>query len=334
MFSFEHIEYLLGLFILIPLCLIFFNILYWKKKATKLLGDENLIAQLTKSYSAPRFNLKFVLVIACTILLVLAAANLRKPIPSGKEKKAGIDIMIALDVSKSMWAEDTKPSRLDAAKQFVSDLIDQLGDNRVGMVLFAGRAYLQMPLTSDFAVAKLYVSNASPDAVPVQGTVVGDALQLCNNSLDTKEKKYKAVVLISDGEDHDPHSTEVLRQLADNGVIVYTVGVGSVEGAPIMEPGASEYKVDINGQTVVSKLNETELMLIAQQTGGGYQHLDNAQLTANKMASVLNGMEKKAIESSAGMKQYTSFYNFFVLMTLLILIAEIFIPETKRKRAS
>ncbi len=121
--------------------------------------------------------------------------------------------MIALDVSKSMWAEDTKPSRLDAAKQFVSSLIDRMGDNRVGLVLFAGRAFLQMPLTSDLSVAKLYVSNASPDAVPMQGTVVGDALQLCENSLDTKEKKYKSVVLISDGEDHDPNSTNVLQAL-------------------------------------------------------------------------------------------------------------------------
>ena len=241
--------------------------------------------------------------------------------------------MIALDVSKSMWAEDTKPSRLDAAKQFISSLLDKLGDNRVGLVLFAGRAFLQMPLTSDFAVAKLYVTNASPEAVPMQGTVVGDALRLCENSLNTKEKKYKAVILISDGEDHDPHSTEILQQLADNGVVVNTVGVGSVGGSPITEPGTNTYKVDVNGQTVISKLNETELMQIAQQTGGIYEHLGNAEISATKIASVLNGMEKKVIENSGDTKQYASFYIFFVLMALLFLIAEIFIPETKRKTA-
>ncbi|MBV9961721.1 MAG: VWA domain-containing protein, partial [Parafilimonas sp.] len=179
--------------------------------------------------------------------------------------------------------------------------------------------------------AKLYVTNASPDAVPMQGTVVGDALQLCENSLDTKQKKYKAVVLISDGEDHDPHSTAVLQQLSDNGVIVYTVGVGSVDGAPIMEPGSNTYKTDINGQTVISKLNEGELMQIAQKTGGNYQHLDNAEMTSNKVAQALNGMEKKAIESNSNVKQYASFYYFFALIALLILVAEIFIPETKRK---
>jgi len=331
MLQFEHTEYLLGLFIILPIAFLFFGVLVWKKKVTKALGDENLVSQLTKNHSVKKFNLKFILITGSLALLIAAIANLRKPEPADKEKKAGIDVMIALDVSKSMWAEDTKPSRLDAAKQFISSLIDRMDDNRVGLVLFAGRAFLQMPLTSDFTVAKLYVTNASPDAVPMQGTVVGDALQLCENSLDTKQKKYKAVVLISDGEDHDPHSTAVLQQLSDNGVIVYTVGVGSVDGAPIMEPGSNTYKTDINGQTVISKLNEGELMQIAQKTGGNYQHLDNAEMTSNKVAQALNGMEKKAIESNSNVKQYASFYYFFALIALLILVAEIFIPETKRK---
>jgi Ca-activated chloride channel homolog len=331
MFSFEHTELLAGLLVLIPLAALFFSVLKWKKKASKNLGDETLINQLTKNYSSLRFNLKFILILVAISLLIISAANLRKPVAGEKENKAGIDVMIALDVSKSMWAEDTKPSRLDAAKQFVNSMIDRLGDNRIGLVLFAGRAFLQMPLTTDFSVAKLYVSNASPDIVPVQGTVVGDALQLCANSLNTKEKKYKAVVLISDGEDHDPHSTEILQQLADNGVIVNTIGVGSVEGAPIKEPGAADYKTDANGQTVISKLNETELMQIAQKTGGNYMHLDDAETIATQMANILNGMEKKAIETPGGTRQYASFYAFFVLAALLMLIAEIFIPERKRK---
>ena len=316
---------------LIPLAALFFFVLKWKKKVSRNLGDETLINQLTKNYSAIRFNLKFILILVAISLLIISAANLRKPVAGEKENKAGIDVMIALDVSKSMWAEDTKPSRLDAAKQFVGSLIDKLSNNRVGFVLFAGRAFLQMPLTTDFSVAKLYVSNASPDVVPVQGTVVGDALQLCANSLNTKEKKYKAVVLISDGEDHDPHSTEVLQQLADNGVIVNTIGVGSAEGAPIKEPGAADYKTDADGKTVISKLNETELMQIAQKTGGNYMHLDDAETTATQMANILNSMEKKAIETPGGTLNIASFYAFFVLIALFMLIAEIFIPETKRK---
>ncbi len=333
MFSFEHTEFLIGLLALIPLAVLFFSVLRWKKKAVKKLGDETLISQLTKNYSAPRFNLKFILILVAISSLIISAANLRKPAPGEKENKAGIDVMIALDVSKSMWAEDTKPSRLDAAKQFVSSMIDRLNDNRVGLVLFAGRAFLQMPLSTDFSVAKLYVSNASPDVVPVQGTVVGEALQLCANSLNTKEKKYKAVVLISDGEDHDPHSTGVLQQLADNGVIINTIGVGSVAGVPFKEPGAADYKTDAEGKTVISKLNETELMQIAQKTGGTYMHLSDAENTASQMASILNSMEKKAIQNKGSARQYASFYWLFILLALLMLITEIFIPETKRNTA-
>ena len=331
MLSFEHTEYLLGLLILVPLALLFFYVLIWKKKAKKSLGDEALIKQLIKNYSPRRYNLKFILLLITMALVILGAANLRKPVPGEKDRKAGIDVMIALDVSKSMWAEDVKPSRLDIAKQFTSSLIDRMVDDRVGLVLFAGRAFLQMPLTSDITVAKLYTANASPDAVPVQGTVVGDALQLCASSLDTKEKKYKAIILITDGEDHDPNSVKILEQLADNGVIVHTLGVGTAAGSPIMEPGAGEYKKDINGQTVISKLNEQELQLIAEQTGGSYWHLDNAGTTVNQVADKLGSMQKKAIETEGNVREYASLYPFFLIAALLMLIAEIFIPETKRK---
>lgn len=331
MFQFQHTEYLIGLAVIIPLALLFFSVVGWKKKVRKALGDETLINLLTKSYDAKKYALKFILITVSIVLLIIAAANLRKPTVGSNEKHAGIDVMIALDVSKSMWAEDVKPSRLDAAKQFVNNLIDNLGENRIGLVLFAGRAVLQMPLTSDFAVSKLYVSNASPDVVPMQGTVVGEALQLCSNSFNTAEKKYKAIVLISDGEDHDPNSTDILQQLTDKGVIVNTVGVGSVNGAPITEPGANSYKVDKNGQTVISKLNEAELQQIAQQTGGVYIHLENVGTATEGITGMIDGMEKKAIESGGGEKQYSSFYGLFVLLALLILIAEVFIPETKRK---
>ena len=330
MLSFQHIEYLYGLLLLVPLSLVFVLVLRWKRKVRKALGDEELVNQLTKQYSPRLYFIKFITVLLALALAIIAAANIRKPSSSGKEKKAGIDIMIALDVSKSMWAEDAKPTRLDKAKQFINLLIDQLGDNRVGLVIFAGRAYLQMPLTSDAVASKIFVSNASPDGVPVQGTEIGEALQLCNNSLDTKEKKYKAVILISDGEDHDPKSEKVLQQLSDEGVVVHTIGVGSADGSPIMEPGATEYKKDATGQTVISKLNELELQTIAQKTGGEYHHLDDATTAVNAVMTDLNGMEKKAIDAGNGEKQYTSFYAFLLLPAVLLLIAEIFIPERKR----
>ena len=334
MFSFQHIEYLTGLAILIPLVIIFRMALYRKVKVRKALGDAALIDQLTKRYSSQLYQLKFIVLLTALVFAIFALANFRKAAAGDNERKAGIDVMIALDVSKSMWSEDVKPSRLDKAKQFINLLIDRLGDNRIGFVVFAGQSFLQMPLTSDAVAAKIFVSNASPDAVPVQGTAIGDALQLCDNSFNTKEKKYKAVVLISDGEDHDNRSKNLLQQLYDHGVIVNTVGVGSPEGSPIIEPGTNSYKMDANGQTVITRLNEKGLQEIAQKTGGIYRHLDNGVVTSAEIMESLNNMDKKLIDNNINStKQYASFYPLFLALALLMLTGEIFIPETKKQTA-
>ena len=264
MLTFQNIEYLLALIVLIPLTLLFVRVLVWKKKVKKALGDAPLVDALTKNYSDRLYKLKFYILFAALVFGILASANLRKPSASGNDKAAGIDVMVALDVSKSMLSEDVKPSRLDKAKQLINLLIENLDDNRMGFVVFAGRAYLQMPLTTDLEASKIYVSNASPDIVAIQGTEIGDALRLCDRSLDTKEKKHKAVILISDGEDHDPKSEQAIKELYDHGVIVNTIGVGTPEGAPIKESGTDVYKTDANGQTVISKLNEAELKDIAE----------------------------------------------------------------------
>jgi Ca-activated chloride channel family protein len=332
MVSFENIEYLFALFIIIPLVMIFAFLLQQKKKIKKEIGDEILVNELVKNYSPALFNLKFLLLLLALVVGIIGAANLRRPIADTDGKRAGIDVMIALDVSKSMLSTDVKPSRLDLAKQCVNLLIDKLSDNnRVGLVLFAGQAFLQMPLTSDATASKMYVSNASPDAVPIQGTVIADALNLCDNSLNTKEKKYKAVVLISDGEDHDTKADDAAKQLYDHGVVVFTVGIGTAAGSPIIEPGTNTYKTDANGQTIITKLNEAGLTNIAKQTGGMYFYLDNSFSTANDVASALDGMDKKVI-SSGGNRQYASFAPLFIAIALLLLAAEIFIPETKKLR--
>ncbi len=331
MLSFENNTYLLGLLLIIPLTLLFVAVLRWKRNVRKELGDANLIDNLTNNYSPKLYNAKFIAVLIAIILGIIGLANLRKPANGDNEKRAGIDVIIALDVSKSMLSQDVKPTRLDKAKQCVSLLIDQLSDNRVGLVVFAGQAVLQMPLTSDVAASKLYVSNAMPDAVPLQGTNINNALEICSSSLDTKEKKYKAVVLITDGEDHNTKTKEILQQLYDDGVIVYTVGIGTKEGAPIIEAG-NVYKTDINGQTVISKLNPDELRTIAEKTGGIYYHLDNSETTATDLASQLNNREKKLINGQGGDHQYSSLYPAFAALMLLFLVAEIFIPEVKKRR--
>ncbi|RXK83446.1 VWA domain-containing protein [Filimonas effusa] len=331
-FSVERTDYLLGLTVIIPLVILFLLVLRWKKGVKKKLGDAHLIDLLTQNYSPRQYVLKFVVVILAIGVGVLAFANVRVPSSEDdKEKKAGIDVMIALDVSKSMLSEDVKPSRLEKARQFTNLLINKLGDNRVGLVLFAGKAYLQMPLTSDPEAAKLFVSNANPNAVPVQGTVIGDALELCDNSLDTKQKKYKAVVLISDGEDHDPKAHEILRQLNEHGVILHTIGVGTTEGAPIKEPGTFDYKRDENGHMVVTKLNEKELSDLAAKSGGTYHNLENAANTALDVAGSLSTMEKKAFLSGTGGSGYASIFPYLLAFVVLLLIAELFIPEVKKR---
>jgi Ca-activated chloride channel family protein len=330
MLSFQHTEFLLGVFVVIPISLLFFLVLRWKKKVTKQIGDEELVTALTRDYSPKYFNYKFILIVIALALCIVGAANIRTPAPGNTGNRAGVDVMVALDVSNSMLAQDIKPSRLDRAKQVLSRIIDKMGNNRMGLVVFAGQAFLQMPLTTDLAAAKLYVSNASPDAVPTQGTVIGDALKLCNSALDTKEKKYKAIILISDGEDHDQKVEAALKELQDNGVIVYAIGIGSPEGAPIFDPGINDFKKDENGNTVVSRLDEKDLQTIATQTGGQYQLFTNADEVADKELALINQMEKKQI-GGTGIRVYRSYFQWFLLVAVILLLFEIIIPERKMK---
>ena len=331
--EFENIEFLLGLFILIPLVLLFWYVIRWKRSARKKLGDARLVDLLTKDYSAQRYRLKVIIVLIALSLGIVALCNLRRPLQIRGTKANGIDVMIALDVSKSMLSQDEKPSRLDKAKQFINQLTDKLENNRVGLIVFAGQAYLQMPLTADATATKMFVGNASPDFIAVQGTNLSSALQLSDASLDTKEKKYKSVILITDGEDHEDKAIEVAKQLADHGTVLHTIGVGSAEGSPITEPGTNEYKRDENGQTIISKLNEDLLKQLAQTTNGTYHSLDNTETVSDAVMVELNGMEKKAISSAGGYTEYQSFYPYFLAITVLLLIAEVFISEKKLQRA-
>ena len=330
MLSFQHTEFLAGLLILIPLCGLFFFVIKWKNNVKKQIGDVELVNALTADYSPKNYTYKFILIAAALALCIIGAANLHAPAKGSTGNRSGIDVMVALDVSNSMLAQDIKPNRLERAKQVLNLLIDKLGNNRIGMVVFAGQAFLQMPLTSDLAAAKLYVSSASTDAVPAQGTVIGDALRMCNTALNTKEKKYKAIILISDGEDHDEKADEAVKELQDNGVIVYTIGIGSPEGAPIFDPALNDFKKDEEGNTVVSKLDQKDLQNIAAQTGGQYYLFTNAEQVANETAASIDQMEKKQI-GGTGIRVYNSYFQWFLLPAFLLLLLETIIPERKMK---
>ena len=203
MYQFQHIELLPALAVIPLFVLLFVLVIRWKKTTIKKIGDLSLVNQLIKGYSAHKFVAKFILSLLALSAIIIGMMNLQKPGQMENIERKGVDVLIALDVSKSMLAEDSKPNRLEVAKQLVNKLMNQLQNDRIGLILFAGRAYMQMPLTTDHGAARMYVQNASPDVVPTQGTVIGEALRLSSSAFNSKEKKYKAVVLITDGEDHD-----------------------------------------------------------------------------------------------------------------------------------
>ena len=329
MFQFQNIEFLIGLFILIPLVLLFVYVIKWKQKVKQQLGDTRLVDKLINDYSPQKYQLKISIALIALTLSIISAANLRKPIPGKGSVANGIDVMIALDVSKSMLSQDEKPSRLGKAKLLINQLTDKLENNRVGLIVFAGQANLQMPLTADAVATKMFVNDASPELVSVQGTNISDAMRLCDVSLDTKEKKYKAVILITDGEDQDENALTTVKDLADHGTIIHTIGVGSAEGSTIMEPGTNEYKKDANGQTVISRLNEKLLQDLAKTGNGTYHPLKNTITVADELVAELNGMEKKSISNAGGFIEYQSYYVYFLMIAVLLLIAEFFITEKK-----
>lgn len=330
MISFEHIEYA-WFFFLIPIVVILFLLdIAHKKKVKKEIGDPKMIDLLTKNFSAKNYRLRFIFFTIALALCIIAAINPRLPEKGEGEKMAGIDVMIALDVSNSMLCNDIKPTRLDRAKQLATLLTQKLENNRVGLVVFAGQAILQMPLTPDVGQAKMYISNASVNNVPVQGTDFSDALQISNKAMDTKEKKYKAIVLISDGEDHEKNAENTAKKLSDDGVIIYTVGIGTAAGGPIPDPVTNTFKTDENGETVITKLDAASLESIARAANGQYIQLENPEENANLISGELNSMEKKEMLSNNGYKTYFSFYPFFLAPALVFLIMSIFIPETKK----
>ncbi len=328
MLQFQHPEYLFALAAILPMAALYLLVKQWKKNTAKKIGDPALVKQLIRDYSPSKFLLKFVLVIAAFAILVLALANPRTPNGATNVSRSGIDVMIALDVSKSMLAQDIKPDRLSRSKQLITKLIDKLSDDRIGIVVFAGKAYLQMPLTTDHAAAKMYLSSATPDVVPTQGTVIGDALKMCYSAFNTKEKKYRSVILISDGEDHDENALKIAKAMADEGVMINTVGVGSSDGSTIMDAATNELKKDQQGNLVITRLNEAELKNIAVTGNGLYQLLSSADEVASNMDAQLKTMGKRSITENSSMV-YRYFFQWLLAIAMMLLVIELFLSERK-----
>ncbi len=327
---FEYIHYLWLLLLLPVIVFIYFYAVHKKKQAALKIGDAFLVNELTAGYNKKSYPKKFILLFFALLLVVLAIANFRTKTGTQTITRNGIDVMIALDVSKSMLAKDVQPNRLERAKQVLSKLIDKLSNDRIGIIIFAGRAYVQMPLTGDHAASKMYLNAASTEAVPMQGTVIGDALKMSYAAFNSKEKKYKAVILISDGEDHDDESISIAKEMATQGIVIHTVGIGSVEGTTIKEDITGEDKKDKDGNVVISKLNEEVLADIATSANGTYETYTNTEAVVNKLYRQLSTMDKRNVEDKS-LTNYKSWFQIILGLSFLLLIIEIFISETKKK---
>lgn len=334
MFRFANIE-MLWLLITIPAFVLAY-ILYTKRKQRQLtdFGDPELIQQLMPDASKSRTLWKFALSMAALVLLIVAAARPQYGQKEKTIKRQGIEVMVALDISNSMLAEDVAPNRLDRAKQMLSKMIDNMVDDKVGLVIFAGDAFTQLPITCDYVSAKMFLNTISPNLIPTQGTAIGAALQTAVASFGTSESEIgRAIVLITDGENHEDDAIEVAKKAKEMGIQVFVIGIGKPEGAPIPKPGTNDYFKDRAGQVVVSRLNEEMCQQIASSGNGIYVRCDNTNTAMRALQQELDRIATSEIETTI-FEDYNEQYQSFLLIALLLLLIEFFILSRKNHRIS
>jgi Ca-activated chloride channel homolog len=329
-FRFAH-AYYFYLFVLIPvLAAAFIWFLLWRKKAFAQFGDWNVIRQLVPETSTPKLMLKFVLLMIPVAFLVVTLAGPQTGSKIEKVHRKGIDLMIAIDVSNSMLAEDIKPNRLERSKQSISRLIDKLEGDRIGLIVFAGQAFTQLPITTDYGAAKLFLSTINTDLVPVQGTAIGDAIRIAVKSFG-ESKNNKALIIITDGEDFQGNVLEEAEKAVNAGISIYTIGMGLPEGAPIpvyKDNLMIGYKKDGSGNPVISKLDETLLQQLATVGKGVYIRASNSETGLKPILDNLSKIQESEIEA----KQFTDYearFQYFLGFALFFLILDLFIFEKK-----
>jgi len=333
MFRFENIEYLYALLAIPVLAVLFWIWMGWRKIAAKRFGERRLINQLTVDLSRYKHITKFVFIALAFSFLIVGLMNPQIGSKMEKVKRQGVDVVIAIDVSKSMMAEDVKPNRLERTKQYVSRLISKLQNDRVGLIVFAGRAYLQMPLTVDYAAAKMFLSTMNTEMVPTQGTAIGASITQAIQAFKAGEQKHKVLVIITDGENHQDDAIELAKEAAKEGVVIHTIGVGSVNGAPIPIYRRNiqvDFKRDKEGNVVLSKLNEIMLNQLALTANGQYWHLTSSQDDLEGLVKAIASMEKKDFEERI-FTDYEDKFQFFLAIGLALLTLEFFISERKSK---
>lgn len=326
MLRFEN-PILLWLLVIIPV-MVFINLIMWQRQKNryKRLGDRELLKQLMPGISKYRPSVKFWLLLSAIAIIILILARPQMGSKISHEKRNGIEIIIAMDISNSMNAEDVVPSRLKKSKLMVENLIDNFSNDKIGLIVFAGDAFVQLPITSDYVSAKMFLQNIDPSLIASQGTDIAQALRLASNSF-TQSKVGKAIVLITDGEDHEGGAVEAAEEVRSKGMNVFILGIGDPKGAPIPN-GNGGYLTDNSGNTVMSALNEKMCQQIAQAGKGNYIHVDNTSEAQELLNDQLTKLQKGETESVI-YSDYDEQFQAVAIILLLILILEVCVLEVK-----
>lgn len=333
-FRFAQPVFFYGLLMIPVFIILFWIMLSWKRKAMKKFGESKLINQLIPDASKSKLHLKFIMLIFAYIFIILGLANPQIGSKLETVERKGIDIVIAIDVSNSMLAEDIKPNRIQRARQAISKLVDELKNDRIGIVVFAGNAYTQLPITTDYSAAKLFLSTINTDIVPTQGTAIAEAIDLSIDAFGENDHN-KAIIIITDGEDHEGDAIAAAKKAVEKGIKVYTIGMGLPEGAPI--PVYDKYgnqqgfKKDLSNNTVITKLNEPMLQQIAAAGDGEYVRANNTQAGLGFIFDEINKLEKTEFESRV-FSDYEDRFQYLLAAALALMLFEFIIFERRGKR--
>ena len=335
LFRFANPGFLYLLLLLPAIILIYIINEVRKKRALKRLGDVNLVSRLVPEMSQSRPVIKFILqLVAVTSGIIMLA---RPQFGSRLEdvRKQGVEVIIALDVSNSMLAEDIQPDRLTRAKQAISRLVDNLDNDKIGLIVFAGDAYIQIPVTTDYVSAKMFLSTINPNMVPKQGTAIGAAISLGMRSFSPGEGKSKAMIIITDGENHEDDPVKAADEASKAGIVIHTIGIGSTEGVPVpvLNNGKKDYLKDADANTVITKLDEEILKKIALSTNGNYVRANNSNLGLDEIFGDIKKMKKQELESTM-YTEYNDQFQIFATIAIFLLLIEFIIMERKNRRLS
>lgn len=330
-FRFAEPVYFYGLLMIPVFIILFWMMRIWKKRALKRFGESGLLMKLMPDYSSARPVVKFILILFAVSFIILGLANPQIGSKLQTIERKGIDIIIAIDVSNSMLAEDIRPNRLIRSRQAVSRLIDNLKNDRIGIIVFAGRAYTQLPITTDYSAAKLFLSTINTDIISIQGTAIAEAINLSVESFDDNNHQ-KAIIIITDGEDHEGEAIVAAKAAAEKDIKVYTIGMGLPEGAPIpvidRNGNQQGFKRDRNNNTVITKLNESILQDIAAAGNGQYVRANNTQAGLEFIFNEISKLEKTEFDSRV-FTEYEDRFQYLLAIALALLLIEFLIGERR-----